>query len=431
MWTLAHGLRAGYLSEAEALRILDIHLPGYLPDWAGSLNTHSLSSLLLGYALRARLTGGTLKIEYVASETLLKLMEKEHSSDSNARDFNANIPGLLPWAECWLAAIFDRDTKEIVSRFDTLASNDLKSVSDYNTPFVFLNTVAEIVIRILTLISREDLVEKFASWHKAADMPLARSKPTVARIASRSPHLEAFGLEVVTRGIDAAQHDRTDADTRVESLIDLARTLLAVNETEARAIFNAALNEAEQVGDDLYARWQSLTNTAKALATGTEPVRAYRLFQIGEELNRTHNELHTTELAERLRAMHEPTYFAATSRARDRRTLPFNLMLTPAFQAAAGPGPERPALLALYAFEPQSGWGTPVSDLSPASAAIATSVFEAFTRYERAPGEVPEESYQSPSIFGDREKDPPVDQAVRFADSDSPLSPPGTTRSAN
>jgi hypothetical protein len=116
--------------------------------------------------------------------------------------------------------------------------------------------------------------------------------------------------------------------------------------------------------------------------------------------------------------MHEPTYFAATSRARDRRTLPFNLMLTPAFQGAAGPGPERLALLALYAFEPQSGWGTPVSDLSPASAAIATRVFEAFTRYERAPGEVPEESYQSPSIFGDREKDPPVDQAVRFAASD-------------
>jgi hypothetical protein len=49
---------------------------------------------------------------------------------------------------------------------------------------------------------------------------------------------------------------------------------------------------------------------------------------------------------------------------------------------------------------------------------MATSVLEAFTRYERAPGEMPEESYQSPSIFGDREKDPPVDQAVRFADSD-------------
>jgi len=419
VWALVHGLRAGHLSDAEVLRILDVHLPGHLPDGAGShLHMFPLSGLLLAYVLRARLTGGTLKVEDVASEKLVKLMEKEHSSDHYARDFNANIPDLLPWAECWLAAILDGDTEEVVSRFEALVSNDLKSVSDYNTPFVFLNVVAEIATRMLTLIPREDLVEKFASWHKAADEPLTSSRLTVARIASRSPHLEILGLEVVTRGIDATQSDRTDAETRVESLIDLARTLFAVNETEARAIFDAAVNEAEQVGDDLYARWQSLTNTAKVLATGTEPVRAYRLFQIGEELDRAHVKLHTIELAERLRAMHEPTYFAATSRVRDRRTLDFDLMLTPAFQGAAGPGPERLGLLALYAFEPRSRWGIPVTDLSPACAAMASSVFEAFTRYERAPGEMPERPYQSPSIFGDRKKDPPVDQAVRFAASD-------------
>jgi hypothetical protein len=419
VWALVHGVRAGFLSGAEALRILDIHLPGHLPDWAGSLNSHSPSSLLLGYALRARLTSGALKVEDVASEKLLKLMEaKEHSSDHYVRQFNANIPGLLPWAECWLAAILDGDTEEVVSRFDALASTDLKSVSDYNTPFVFLNAVAEIATRILTYIPRQDLAEKFTSWHKAADGPLTRSRLTVARIASRSPHLETFGLEVVTRGIDATQRERTDAETRVESLIDLARTLLAVNDSEARAIFDAAVNEAEQVGDDLDARWQSLTNTAKALASGTEPVRAYRLFQIGEELNRAHNELHITELAERLRAMHEPTYLAATSRVRDRRTLNFDLMLTPAFQGAAGPGPERLALLALYAFGPRSGWRIPIADLSPACAAMATSVFEAFTHYERAPGEVSEPTYESVSIFGDREKEPPVDPALRIAASD-------------
>lgn len=420
VWALVHGLRAGHVSDAEALRVLDIHLPDHLPDHTGSrLNTLSPSSHLLAYALRARLTGDPLKVEDVASEKLVELMEeKEHSSDHYARDFNANIPRLLLWAECWLAAILDGDTEEVGSKFDALASHDLTSVSGYNTPFVFVNAVAEIATRILTLIPREDLVERFASWHRAADAPLTRSRLAVARIASRSPHLEAVGLEAVTRGIDAAQRDRTDAETRVESLIDLARTLLALNEAEARAIFDAAVNEAEQVGDDLYARWQSLVNTAMALATGTEPVRAYRLFQIGEELDRAQREFHTTEFAERLRAMHEPTYVAATSRARDRRTLDFDLMLTPAFKGAAGPGPERLALLALYVFEPRSGWEIPVVDLSPASAAMATSVFEAFTRYERAPGDMPEQSSERPSIFGHREKDLPVDPAVRFADSD-------------
>ena len=419
-WALVHGLRAGELSDAEALRILNIHLPAHLPDSAGSrLNSLSLSSLLLGYALRARLAGNPLKVENVASEKLLGLLAKEYSSDDHyAQDFKANIPGLLPWAECWLVAILNGNSEEVVSRFDELASHGLASVSGYNTPFVFVNAVAEIATRILTVIPREDFIERFASWHESADASLARSRLAVARIASRSAHLEAFGLAVVTRGIDAAQRDRTDAETRVESLIDLARTLLAVNDSEARAIFDAAVNEAEQVGDDLYARWQSLVNTAKALGTGTEPVRAYRLFQVGEELDRAQGDFHTTELAERLRAMHEPTYVAATSRARDRRTLPFDLMLTPAFEGAAGPGPERLALLALYAFEPRSRWDTRVADLSSASAAMATSVFEAFTRYERAPDESPKQSSSSPRIFGYREEDQPVGPAVRFANSD-------------
>ncbi|MEV5554369.1 hypothetical protein AB0L44_11965 [Nonomuraea wenchangensis] len=420
VWGLVHALRAGHLTNAEALRILNIHLPDHLPDSVGSrLTTVSLSSLLLAYALRAHLAGNILKVEDVASEKLLKLMEqKEQSSDHNVRDFTANIPGVLPWAECWLAAILDGDAEEVVSRHEALVAKDLTPVSDYNPPFVFLNAVAEIATRILTLIPKEDLVEKFSSWHKANDEPLTRSRLAVARIASRSPHLETLGLDAVTRGIEAAQRDRTDAETRVESLIDLARTLLAVNETEARATFEAAVIEAEQVGDDLYARWDSLVKTAKALATGTEPVRAYRLFQIAEELGRALGEIHTTELADCLRTMHEPTYFAVTSRARDRRTLPFDAMLTPALKGAAEPGRERLGFLALYAFEPRLRWQSLLADLSPASAAIVTNVFETFTRYERVPDERAVQSYKDPSIFDDRDKDPPSDPAVLFADSD-------------
>lgn len=418
VWTLVHALRTGMVDETEALRILNIHLPVHLPDFAGSRgHTPLSSSLLLGFALRARLTGTTLAVETIASEKLMKLMEeKEHANDQHARDFNANIPGLLPWAECWLAALLEGDSPETAASFKELVTA-LKPVSDYNTPFVLLNAVAEIATRMLTLIPRDSLIKQFASWHKDSDQPLTRSRRAVARIALRSPVLESFGLEVLTRGIDAAQGDRTDAESRVESLMDLARTILAVNENEARAIFDAAVNEADRVGDDLYERWQSLTNTAKSLGTGTESIRTYRLFQIGEELDRS-GEFHVTELAERLRLMHEPTYVSAISRARDRRTLDFSLMLTPAFLGASDRGLERLDLLALYAFKPRSDWGKPLSNLSPASAALATSVFEAFTRFERAHGEVPEPAHDGPRSFDYPAKDPPIDLAIEFGDDD-------------
>jgi hypothetical protein len=419
VWALIQGLHAGFLTDHEALRILDVHLPGHLPDSAGSRwSTGSPAGLLLGYALRARLTGATLKVEDVAREEMLKPIEKAHSSDPTSRDFAANIPGLLPWIECWLAAMLNDDSREAAAAFETLVFSDLKPVSNYDTPLVFLNVIAEVATRILTVIPREDLAEKFASWHRAADNWLARSRLTVARITSRSPDLENIALEVITRGTVAAQRDRTDAEARVESLVDLARTLLCANPMEAQALFDAASAEAELVGDDLYVRWQSLTSTANALATGTEPARAYRLFQIGEELGRGNDRIDVTDLAEHLRAMHEPTYLAAASRGRDRRTLSFDDMLMPAVQGGPGSGPPTLGCLALYPLAPRSGWKAGVALLPAVPAAMAASVFESFTRCERPPGDVPDDWSSRPGLLGVGKTDAPLGPAARFAGSD-------------
>jgi hypothetical protein len=417
VWVLVHGLRSGDLSEAEALRILDIHLPSHLADGAGSrIYTQFPTSLLLGFALRARLDSSTLSMKDLASEKLLEQMELGYSSsDRYPRDFKSNIGRLLPWVECWLDALLDGVTEPVMSKFSSLADDDLKPVNDYQTPFVFLIVMSEIATRIMASVPRQDWVHKFARWHQSADARVARSRLTLARIASRAPHLQLFALEVVTRGVEEAQSDRTDADTRIESLIDLARTLLAVNEAEAQALFGAALHEAEQVGDDLYARWQSLMHTAKALTGGAEARRAYRLFQIGEELERAHGQLDIVELAEHLHAMHETTYFAVTSRVRDRRTLNFNLMLSSAFKVK---DPERLSILALYPFSPECGWRSAFADLPLPTSTMVTDVFEEFTRYQRTSDERPQTPHPSSNFFADGEEDPPVELAVRFADTD-------------
>ncbi|MDA6565817.1 hypothetical protein OSK93_24290, partial [Escherichia coli] len=79
-----------------------------------------------------------------------------------------------PWAECWLAAVLDGHTDDVVSKLEELVSNHLKPVSDYNTPYVLINTVAEIATRTLTLVPRDDLAEQFARWHENAAGLLTR-----------------------------------------------------------------------------------------------------------------------------------------------------------------------------------------------------------------------------------------------------------------
>lgn len=416
VWILAHGLKFDRIDPDDVLRILDIHLPERLPDWAASMGaSYSPMSSLLAYALRSRLTTGTLTKEDVASDELLKEMSSQYARDRYGREFESNIVRLLPWAECWLAAILEGDSEAVVSRFAGLVEQDLKPVSDYNTPFLFINGVAEIATRILTVVSREDLRERFAEWHEKADNRLARSRQAVGRIASRSPHLEEFGLQVIARGVRSAQTDRSDADTRIDELIGLARTLLAVNESEARTIFDTAVMEAQQVGDDLHSRWMSLLHAATALSPGAEAPRAYRLFQIAEELYRVMGDVDMVSVAERLRRLHEPSYYAAVSRCRDRRTLKFELMLTPAVKSIDS---EQISCLALFAFDPQCSWQSAVDALTPDLAATATAVLQDFTRYERTSGEMPETSYGGSSTHSWFEDDKPLDMSQRFADTD-------------
>lgn len=344
-----------------------------------------------------------------------KLIDSAHSNERSAREFESNILRLLPWIDCWLSTLLDGESDEATSRFSGLLDKDLKGVGDYNTPFVYLNSMAEIATRIMTLMPRDGFVSVFEEWYTAADRSLTRSRLVVARIATRSPQLQAFGLKVVSRGLAAAQLDRTDADTRVESLIDLAQTILAVNETEAFAIFDNAVVEARQVGDDLYARWETLAYTAKALGSGGEDARAYRLHQIAEALNREFGELDLVRLVERLRAMHEPTLYAESSRSRDRRTLAFDLMLTPAFRSA---GAKRISPLALYTFRPRTEWKKTVAGLASASAEVAGAALEEFTRYERAVDETPRAPSHPSGFFGAREHDSPTDLAEQFAETD-------------
>lgn len=418
VWVLVHGLKSGHINGAEALKVLDIHLPKHLPDGAGSdLRRHSQrpTSALLGHALRARLTGRDLTLKDVASAKMLDELESSFSRDRYAEEFSRNIPRLLPWTNCWLTVLLADDAEAIGARLDQLMNEDFKQVSNYQTPYVLVNVMAEIAARITSLLPNPDRLDRLDYWHKHSDQYLGRSRLTVARIASNSSDLQRFALDVVTRGVKVMQSDRTDADTRVESLIDLARTLLGTNETEARAIFETALAEAQLVGDDLYARWRSLTYTARALATGDEAPRAYRLFQIAEELHRGYDAVDVGSLAEALHLMHQPTYFAVMSRARERRTLNFELMLEPAFRDARLEGL---GLLALYAFEVQADWQTVVNRLPVDVRERATAVFEDFTRFERTGDQVPREPHSSPRLFGNMEAQQPLNLADRFADSD-------------
>lgn len=416
VWGLLHGLRLRLVEPAEALDIVHRHLPEKLADGVGGRHYGlSVMHLLIGYALRSRLSGTALAARDLAAPDLLKELDKPaHSESRNGRDFTANIPALLPWASCLVDATIDGRTEKVVTLMRQLVDQDLKPVSDYQTPFVLVNGLAELSVRILALVPEADLISRVQDWHRSADVSLSRSRLAVIRNTARRADLATLGIHVANRGHDLAQDDRTDADSRVETLLEIARAVLATSRSEAEALYNAADAEAERVGDDMYARWNALMTTAGALKSGKQPERAYRLFQIGETLD-TVLDQNPDDLAVPLYAMHPSGYCSLISRSRDRRRLDFDRMIRPLFRNSSG---ENGVVgrLCLYAFGAGLPWRPVVSDVEGEQGNHLVEVFEDFTRYHREAG-VPDESYSTGPEYQSNEQKA-FDPQELFADTD-------------
>ena len=417
VWGLLNGLRLALVEPEEALAILTRHLPEQLVDGvAGRTYGLPVTPLLVGYALRSRLSGTALEAREIVGPDLLKELDKPGNSRSrNGREFSANIPALLPWATCLVDATIDGRTAEVVALLRRLVDQDLKEVSEYQTPFVLVNGLAELAVRILALVPEADLIDRVEDWHQAADVSLSRSRLAVIRNTARCKDLATLGISVANRGHDLAQGDRTDADSRVETLIEIARAVLATSRSEAEALFNAADAEAERVGDDMYSRWNALTTTAGALKSGDQPIRAYRLFQIGEALD-TVLDQNPDGLADPLYTMHPSGYCSLISRSRDRRRLDFDRMLRPLFRNSSGEN-GIVGRLCLYALGAGLPWRSIVSDFEGEQAAHLVEVFEDFTRHHRDGVGVPDESYSSGPDYQSNEPKA-LDPRSLFGDTD-------------
>ncbi len=362
VWMTIHALGRGNLSDSEALRALELHIPTHAPDHiASSWSRQAPLPLLLALALRARMRGDSLDLKLVASRSMADRIAKSttYSADADVREFQENLEPLLPWVDCWLDFLLTGETSTTRERLRALRPETPTSMAGHNTPYVRLNGTREIATRLLAELHDEDLLAAYGAWEAAAESSTAGSRLAVARIASRSAHLHPLALQIVAHGSAQALRDRTESESRVAALVALARAVLSSNEVEARALYSLALREAELVGDDLHTRWRSLLGTAKSLANCDEPRRALRLFEIAEALDHE-TTVDVYDVGSRIFAMHLPTFYAKASTARDRRTISFEALVASALdpKLASTAPPERFALVPLV---PRCEW-RPIAD---------------------------------------------------------------------
>lgn len=321
-WIVALGVRNQLLDRSEAERILTLYLPKALPPSAGSRWDSNSGSTINGLALLARLRGDPFDVYMVAPEEVTKARQRRDDQSRAVAEFRANVEPFAAWADLWARAMMG-ETADLNAEFQQVADETLRSVSDYNTPYMFINAIACTGSLLLVNGSSEASSAQFIQWVRSNRGYVSRRALTeIVQHTAGTPRLHDLALEVAELivGKIAAGHD--SAEEKIEDLVGLSRALYRLSPDESREYFQQAMEAAELVGDDINTRWSALLKISGAASKADKPdrARAYRLSQITEGLAPYLNDALDYEAAIHAIAELDPREgIAIASRWRDRR----------------------------------------------------------------------------------------------------------------
>lgn len=275
----------------EAVALLTHHLPATPPRGVTSRFSGPRSVLLRAYSLRAALKGEPLELTDLAHPELKTELEKQSSHDSmqEVREFKRDIGALLPWHRLWAAVscgAVARDTlQEELGRARAASGPN----TEYHHPDGrhVAGEVALIWFDVLNLMGATDAesVDSFAAWIGSLRWPLfTPALRALARLGARREETRPFAFDVAAQAFRLARDERTDAEAKSESYVDVARAVLSINKTEAKAYFDEAVAVSSKVGDENVPRWEAMLNLADQAARRNRPVPnvAYRFARCAE-----------------------------------------------------------------------------------------------------------------------------------------------------
>lgn len=284
----AHKLSVG--TNDDLIALLTRYLPASPPRGFSSRYGKLRYPLLRAYALKAALSDQSLSLIDLAPDELRKELEGSmpHSESQDVREFKEDIGALLPWHLLWAATFVGRTSPAELA--NAIAETKAASAKAERISYREGSNTSDEIARVWfdTLLTAEStdaaLVDEFDQWIADLKRPLFTTTLThLARLAARTPMLEARALDYAGKAFGLIHNAREDAESKSDSYIKLARAVLT-SRSEAAAYFNQAVEVASKIGDENLDRWGALLDLADRAASRDRPnpVIAYRLARCAE-----------------------------------------------------------------------------------------------------------------------------------------------------
>ena len=278
-------------SRDDAAELLSRHLPPTPPRGLVSRFPGPHSALLRAYSLRAVLKRETLELADLAHPDLRTDLDRRspHSATQEARDFKRDVGVLLPWYLLWAAVSCGDVSKDDFAAQLAKARAGSEPGADYFHPDTrhVAGEVALVWFDVLHLMDavNAESVDNFTAWIGSLKRPLfTPTLHALARLGARQEETRPFALEVAAQAFRLARDERTDAEAKSGDFVDVARAVLSINKTEAKAYFDAAVTVSSKVGDENVPRWDAMLNLADQAAHRNRPVPniAYKFARCAE-----------------------------------------------------------------------------------------------------------------------------------------------------
>lgn len=279
-----------YCAE-DLVSVLNKHLPEEPRRGLASRHGNARFVLLRAYSLRAALTNSPIDLADLAHPELKKQLIEDTKTQSSRemRDFKEDIGALLPWHRLWAEAFLGRmKVQDVFNSVERTRAESGKARDRWrrDEPHIS-NEVAHLWLDTLIIVGAKstEALDAFNQWVASLKEPLFTGTLThIARLMARTAGFEEHSLEFVNQAFRFITDERDQADAKVESYVALSRAILKLSPSEAEEYFNAAVEVASKIGDEVVDRWGATIDLADYAAApeNRNPQMAYRLARCAE-----------------------------------------------------------------------------------------------------------------------------------------------------
>lgn len=247
------------------------------------------ANFIRAYALEAALRGKRIELIDLAPKDVRTEFETKSSPirGEQASQLQHVTGGVLAWFILAAEIACGRQPPDLDHEVE-LALGQTKSASsrDYQRNFNLEKAAAIEWVQILRDAGsiKPAQIDALLKWVDNNDRIYSSTLTRMCHIAARTAGMGDLSLRLSSKAFDQITASRSDAETQVDDLQELARAIFCVSKSEAAAYFDKAIDIASKIGEEHLSRWTTFLELADAAHRSGEARSrtAYRLARIAE-----------------------------------------------------------------------------------------------------------------------------------------------------